>query len=111
MQIILGALCAGVLTLAVVVVVLRNTGQQPAPPDLPILSYFGAAFALATLGVSAFLPRATLKNWRRGVALSIARNPDQEALALEELPVAGLGIYQTTMILSAAPLEGAAFLN
>jgi hypothetical protein len=96
MQVIVGALLAGVAAFAAVVAVL-GPQRVVAPPDLPVVSLIAAGIAVSVMYVRAVLTRALVMNAR----LRLAGDD-------EDIP-AWLGVYQTVTIVGAALLEGAAF--
>jgi hypothetical protein len=106
-RIIHGALCAGLVTAAVVLVSLRV--QAPPPPrDLPILTYVGLPFTAAILAMSIFLPRLIASVGRRQLRDDIVP-PEMTPEAAGDPKLRFRLVYQTCMVLQLAPLEGAGF--
>jgi hypothetical protein len=99
MQIIVGAMLAGVLSFATIAAVVRSQNPLRPPPDLPILSFVAVGFGVLTLlGRMALLQTVTTAarhRWR----------------AETDIPVCQwLNLFQTRTVIGAALLEGAAFL-
>lgn len=89
------ALALGVAVFLAVVIVVRK--DKP-PQGNALLSYMGVCFAVVCLGAAAFVPTMIA---RAGVQ-SMADAPSIEKLAT---------VFQTSFIVRAALIEGAAFLN
>jgi hypothetical protein len=103
MRIVLGALCVGVLTAAAVLIWLRQVAPPP-QPEFPVLSFVALGFAAFMAVFSAALPVFLQAAWRR----QLRRQAGPPATGPED---AWWARYQTRLILQAAPLEGAAFLQ
>jgi len=96
MQIIIGALTAGVLTFAGVAVALRASGPAPAGRDMAVVSYIAVGFGAVILVVHA-------------VMMAVQGGAIRRRLADQGLTPAGLaGLYTARLIVGAALLEGAA---
>src|SRR4051812_36302004 len=67
MRVVVGALCAGVLSFAAIAVWVRTSGGTP-PPPTPLISYVSLAFAGVAVLLALFLPGALAASWRRQVA-------------------------------------------
>jgi hypothetical protein len=115
MQIVAGALLIGVGTFLAIVlylVLVQNGGRGNLPPNnLPIVTFIGAAM-IATLGPMSFLipgimtqsalPRIATGRWPPAGANSAVYATDGAKL---------MALYQTTMIVGYAMVEGAAFMG
>jgi len=112
MQIIVGALAAGVVSFLVVVLVLAQ--QQPGPPpNEPRITYIAVVVAFVAFIVALIFPGIILRSQRQAI---LAGNPAPQAGSPGAPPlgtardlgplVAG---YQTSLIIRSALLEGAAF--
>jgi hypothetical protein len=107
MRIIHGALCAGVVVLAGVLIFVRM--QQPREsPGVPALIPVGVALTAATLGMAVFLPATMTAAARRQIRDGVVPPSLPPALA-SDLEARLRLQYQTALILRCAPLEGAAF--
>jgi hypothetical protein len=113
MQIIAGTLILGVAMMLTVFVVLRNLSNAPRPPQVPVLTYVGVAFALMAVIAHFIVPRNVLKNatsrrqWDDEPVFSTAPADPEQAPGDRE--PSALPLYQTRMIIGMALLEGAAF--
>ncbi|MDB5338311.1 MAG: hypothetical protein JWN70_3930 [Planctomycetaceae bacterium] len=104
MQIICGALMMGVISFAVVAVIVRSgkaaNGQAEASV---IVAYIAAGFAALCIAVRVVVPPQTVK---AGISQLVkVRRPDE----LTRLDL--YQIYQSQMIVACAVLEGAGFFN
>ena len=116
MQIIAGALIAGVLSFAGVASFIvfgqapavQPGGQPQAPNGAEIIMSLAMAFAAVALVASFVWSNAIATSSVKGVA-KMAQ--DGTATGSKELFGRLLGIAQTRMILAMAPIEGAAFFN
>jgi hypothetical protein len=95
MQIVAGALMAGVVFFGVIVIVNGSLNQ---PPKAGILSFIGVGFAALMFVLHLIVPGIMAKN----VKLESTGTSEVERWC---------GMYQTKMIIAFALLEGAAFLN
>jgi len=118
LRIIVATLIAGVLSFAAVALFIRQNGNMQADPALDFMTWMALAAAVAALVVSWLLPMAIVKNARRAIAggsypAPAPNTPGSPFAALSELGDAGkLAVaYQTSTIVGAAVLEGAAFMN
>jgi hypothetical protein len=116
MQIIVAALAAGVVTFAVVVLVLRSQQEANAPQDNSLLlSYIGILVSASAIAAWMIIPRLLVSRTRQ--AISEGKTPmldDYHEPALTEgaqqiQPL--VAMHQTRLIVGCALLEGAAFLN
>jgi hypothetical protein len=113
MQIIVGALAAGVLLFLGVVLVITRELDGP-PPDVPLLTYMSVGFAVGALVAAMVVPRLVVRGQRNALvagksgfqAGSIGGPSLPEAARTLGPLVAG---YQTALIIRSAILEGAAF--
>ncbi len=102
MQIIIGALCAGIVLFLAMVFALA--GDEPAQGGM--LSMVGVGIAVAATASAFVLPGTIVAQHRRQIAqVEQADNGDR---SLERRL---LGAYQVKLIMSGALLEGAALLN
>jgi hypothetical protein len=99
MQIVVGALIMGAVSAGAIMAFLRTQGPPRAAPDQPVLTLFvGVPFAVAVILAHLIVPgRVT------AAARSMIRRTDT-ASQTEKL----LAVYQTQLLIGAAPLEGAA---
>jgi hypothetical protein len=111
MQIAAGALIAGptfFLALALFLVHIQNQGQGLAPPRVPVLSFFAAAWLAVTTLASYLLPiRLVRKNLRRIASDELKAPPGETADDVSQV----LGLRQTSMLIALALHEGTAFLG
>jgi hypothetical protein len=113
MQIIVGALAAGVILFGGIVLALRPL-QGGAPLDGSLLTYMAAGAAFMALVAAMVIPSVLLRSQRQAivagtstlVAGSIGGEPLPEAHR-ELGPL--VAVYQTCLIIRSAILEGAAF--
>src|SRR5262245_51122045 len=94
-RVILLALCAGVALFLGVAFVVRAQGAGRVP-EVPVLSYVAAAFAVVVAGASLVVPGMATANWRRAQA----RRPAPQGPA--EFAGNALTEYQTSLIIGAA---------
>jgi hypothetical protein len=110
MRIILVALCLGVLGMLVIVLTM---GFNRPPPVVPVISYVGLALAVGMLLFMWVVPGFIEAAWRRQIARG--NWPVANSRADEEHPSDDDSrwwmLYQTRMLIRAAPVEGAAFFN
>jgi hypothetical protein len=116
LQIITGALVAG--TLFFMVIILAFTGGQFQTADFPILSYTATGFAFVVLTVRAVVPGFIVSKGRKMIARGTLQLPSGGlspiiAGSLQRAGDAGKlwMALQTSTIVSAALLEGAAFCS
>jgi hypothetical protein len=124
LQIIEGALVAGLLIFLAITVALNMQPRNPRPPGeppparTPFLIYVALAFAAMSMPMSALVPRMIATNARKQIARGTwvpGRRPMAQmeaALAAgKEVPdeIKLLGVYQTQTIVGATLNEGAAF--
>jgi hypothetical protein len=116
MQIVAGALVAGVLIFLAVVLFLvhvqRNGQGMGRPQELPIITLVALVMLASNAPLSFVLPRAQARMALRQIAAGTWQAPpqgtaDQFATTTGRL----LAVRQTTLIVSLALLEGAAFLG
>ena len=115
MQIIVLALAGSVVLFMVVVLVMQAGGQvaQQVPRE-PLISYAAIIFAFVSLALWVVVPRLIAGQMRLAIADGKPVNSsDGGAFVSEEMreihPL--IAMYQTTLILACAILEGAAFFN
>jgi hypothetical protein len=115
MQIIAGALLAGVCTFLVIVlylVLVQNNGQGTAPPPgLPMVSLIAVAVTALCAALSFLLPRITTRAALRQMAEGTWKPPQGSTQAYDTAQSKLLAVRQTTLIIGLAPLEGAAFMG
>ena len=111
LQIIIGALAMGVLTFAVIAIVVA--AGKAADDESGVIGPMALGVAVVSLVAATLVPRILQGNMRRAVAegrplASDPRRPIDPALG----DVGKLAaVYQTLLIVGAAILEGAAFMN
>jgi hypothetical protein len=113
MQIIVGALAAGVISFFVVVLLIDSRGGAP-PPEMPVLTYMALATAPAAILVATFFPGVVLRSQRQAILDGKSNFAAAGARGNTTTPAEGrlmplLGGYQTALIIRSAILEGAAF--
>jgi hypothetical protein len=117
MQIIVAALAFGVGTFfAVVLVVSPNAKPAGGPPAEPIMSYMAVAVGLAAVVAWAVMPRIITGGIRQAI---VHGKPTPHAGLSQNLPMTDeqlqirpiIAMYQTSLIVGGAILEGAAFFN
>jgi hypothetical protein len=116
MQIIVGALAAGAVTFAVVVLILRSQQQADGPRDSSLLlSYIGILGAASAIAAWIIVPRLIVARARQELSegktptLADDRGPALTDGARHIQPL--VAMHQTRLIVGCALLEGAAFLN
>lgn len=114
LQIVVGALAAGVVSFLVAVLVI-NSGRAVQPPETPMLTYMAIAAAPAAILVAMLFPGVILRSQRQAILDGRqAYPPTASGSTAQVAPVAEsiqtyLGGYQTALIIRTAILEGAAF--
>jgi hypothetical protein len=107
MQIIGSALVMGLLIFMGVSLFLRTTGKfRNPPPDVPIISYVAAGFCGIQLIAFFFVPGIMVKAGRRRIGANVG--PLGAGLVSAHSTGSLCGLYQTSMIVGDALLEGAA---
>ena len=113
MQIVALSLTTGAAIALAIFAIIRAGGHAPPAPQLPLITYFAAAFTgivlLGRLIVPDKVAAATIRRivWQGQPGYSTHR---VKMLRSEENRRAALvGVYQSRMILAMAPLEGVAF--
>jgi hypothetical protein len=101
MQIIVTAQLLGGLVFMGIVLALRAQGQVIAPPGPPTLSYLLLVACVPMVVSAVLVPQLILASRRR--------QPTDIAAGEEPGPGGWYGLYQTLLLLSIAPLEGATF--
>ena len=118
-QIIVAALIGGCLSFLGVAVVMRLQGAMPQGDPQPILSYVLVMFAVTALAARAIVPGVIVARGRRAIARGTWRLPEgpRAGGSLGDF-LAGGGdaaklamVSQTSLIVSAALLEGVAFFG
>lgn len=107
MQIILLALVIGCLSFMMIAVVVRQQGGMNAVGGDPIISYIAIVFAAIMLMTSIILSRFMTSGGRMRIIEYTKSLPDSKTARDEAGDLYAL--YQTRMIVTAAPLEGAVF--
>jgi hypothetical protein len=105
MQIVAAALTIAATIFLIVVVVLQLTGHAPKPPKTPTLTYVGIVFTFMVVVGFATLPQSIVAVGRK----RIARNQGEEGANDKIISLCGL--YQTSMLIGLALLEGAIFFQ
>jgi hypothetical protein len=107
-QIIAGAILAGLLMFIAIVAIMVMNDNQPgranAFGDLPLLSLMGCGLLAVNLPLSVIVPSAMAKNGVRQLAARTGENPQTFTGEL-------INVWQTSFIVSRALLEGAGFLG
>jgi hypothetical protein len=103
-QIIAGAILAGLLMFIAIVAFLVQPGRPNAFGDLPLLSLMGCAMLAVNLPLSVIVPSVMAKN---GVRQLAARADQNIQTFTGEL----INVWQASFIVSRALLEGAGFLG
>jgi hypothetical protein len=116
MQIIAGALLAGVVTLLALVLILvflQNQGAGLAPAgNMPILTMVAGFLFVIQAPLAFLLPRILIRSALRRVASGTWQiPPGAESASFNTDASKLLAVKQTSMILGLALLEGAAFLG
>jgi hypothetical protein len=116
MQIVAGALVLGVVVFLAVAVVIgsnRPAGAGRAPAgDLPIISLVAAVLLAVQAPLAFLLPGLVTRNGLRQIASGSGRSFPDPGAAEGNTDVARLlGLWQTTLIIGLALLEGTAFLG
>ncbi|MFL5243194.1 MAG: hypothetical protein ACJ8FY_13900 [Gemmataceae bacterium] len=104
LRIIIGALLSGVAIMAVMAIFLRQSGNRPPPPPVPIMTYLALGFGAVLLVMHRFILKLVESNARK----RITGVPSESGGPVIE-PLDLLGIYQSSRIIAAALLEGPAF--
>jgi hypothetical protein len=110
MRIVLGALVGGCLAFLITAVMLRQGGQMPPPPAIPIFTFVAVGFGFFWTALSFFIPDFFVASERRKMARASERrvNDPQGRLAASDF-VKLAGICQMRMIIGAALVEGCVF--
>lgn len=113
MQIIVGALAAGVFMFFMVTLFV-TAGGEAGPPEMPLLTYMSLAIAPAAILVALLFPGALIRSQREAILAGVATlhpssadkspAPDSHSKLMRLI-----GGYQTALIIRCAILEGAAF--
>ncbi|MCI0491954.1 MAG: hypothetical protein L0Z07_03340 [Planctomycetes bacterium] len=116
MQIIVASLAGGVAVFFALVLIITVRGAINAPANHPLVTYVAAGFAVTIFAIWAIVPGLVTSQNRKSIvegrtlwlAWPARQSPGAEDLAdIGPMAVA----YQTRLIIAAALLEGAAFLN
>ena len=101
----------GVVTFGAMIFVLGLAEEEP--PETPVISYIGFAFAAISLVAATVVPKLMTSVMRNAVLKAKPSNDDQVSESEYELQVFShlAGVFQTKEIIGRAILEGAAFLN
>lgn len=111
MQIIVGALVMGVVSFGAVAFLAAGNGD---PPDQLIVASMGAVFAAAALIIREIVGRTIMSNARRNIARGTWQPPSQSRNSTTQHDGVAeqlVHLYRTKLIIRAAILEGASFLN
>lgn len=110
MQIIVGALCLGVLSFLIVVLVIGSAKPQDQDSE-PFLTYLAVGMAVGAIVVSIFLPSIILRSSPANTANPVV--DDARLVGANGMASENIGrfaqLYQTQLIIRCAILEGAAF--
>jgi hypothetical protein len=115
LQIVAGALLAGVVFFLVVVFVVRSQRQAPdqAPVnDLPVITLVAVCLLVMELPLAFIVPGAILRTALRQIAAGVWKPPpgtDPATFASDSAKL--LAVRTTTLILTLAMFEGVAFLS
>src|SRR5262249_25855011 len=107
MQIILSALVGGCLIFMMIAVITRQGGGRNAAWQDPIMTYIALAFAVIVL-VSSFVLSQLMASQGRRRIIEFTKNLPEAGSASDETN-ALFALYQTRMMVTAAPREGGAF--
>jgi hypothetical protein len=108
MQIIVVALCMGVIVFAVYLVL---TGSADEQPELGILTFAAIGMAAVNAVISLIVPVFAISRQVRTIANGTWRPTNQQAVAPSTDIGKLLAVYQTALIIGSALLEGAAFFG
>jgi hypothetical protein len=113
MQIVAAALVVGVIAFLAIVLYLvlaqKQGGANP-PPNLPLISLIAAGSLVVATVVSFALPAAIVRSTLRRIAAGTWKpEPGMAAQATDSDKL--LALYQTTLIVGLALLEGACFFS
>jgi len=112
MQLLVGGMAGGVASFALVAVVMRQAGLQGGPePFAEVLGYIGIAVAVVACALSAIIPAVMMGNWRKQQGAAFLRQTAGRPEAPAVLAAGLITAYQSSLIVSCALLEGAAFLQ
>jgi hypothetical protein len=107
-QIITVSMIVGVVVMAAVLFFLRSQNPPP-PPPVPLVSYLGYVFAAVCLGASVLVPNVVLANFRKQIAKGQQPNSSNPWPRPPEDAGTWMALYQTTLIIGLALLEGPTF--
>src|SRR5262249_7555183 len=110
-RIITVAIIAGAVVAGAILVTLRVQNPPLPPPQLPVVSYVGYAFAAICLLASVLVPGFLLATFRKQIAQG--RQPNSSA-PWPQPPndlVSWFTLYQSSLIISLALLEGPTFMQ
>src|SRR5947208_15022755 len=68
LRIVIGALLSGVAILAVMAIFLRQSGNRPPPPPVPIMTYVALGFGAVLLVMHRFILKLVETNARKRIA-------------------------------------------
>jgi hypothetical protein len=113
LQIIVGALLAGVITFLAVVLALAAFEPADARPSPPVMTYLGLALAGVGVALWAYVPGLVARRMRQSMISGEPPELAQRFPSAAELGDVGAltAIYQTRTIIAAALLEGFALLS
>jgi hypothetical protein len=106
MQIIAGAIALGALFFLGIVIALRLAGRAPQPPKTPMLTYVAIVFTVMVLLPFTIVPDRVIVSGRKQIARG-----DRQARAAGEETARLATLYQISMIIRLALLEGAALFQ
>lgn len=108
MQIIVGALCLGVLSFLIVVLIL-GSARPPGQASAPFLTYVAAGMAVGAVIVSLVLP-SIMQRSLATTLIPIAEDPHKDTpVAATDNFKSIVQLYQTQLIVRCAILEASAF--
>jgi len=114
LQIIVGAMAAGVIMFLGVTIFLASQKVEVPPPAVPVVTYAAIGMTIVSVVAWLFVPGIASGNMRKALVegrakdWGLVKNLPNAAEVGDIAPLAA--VYQTRTIISVAVLEGAAFL-